>query len=99
MFSISSSQDNSQYGGGLAHSGVHRLKILVATMLHFHSENTTATCPDNEATNAMFCEGKRHLPLFRIQEKTIKQTFFKQWFERFSILLSIYLFAMFLKHA
>lgn len=42
-FSISSSQDNSQYGGGLAHSGVHRLKILLAKRLHFRTRNTTET--------------------------------------------------------
>lgn len=43
MFSISSSQDNSQYGGGLTHSGVHRLKILLAKRLRSHTESTIET--------------------------------------------------------
>lgn len=73
-----SSQDNSQYGGGLAHSGVHRLKILLAKRLHSHAEKTTAAYTDGDASAAMFSEGNLLLPpspdfLIISNEKTIKQ--------------------------
>jgi len=37
------SQDNSQYGGGLAHSGGQRLNILLAKRLHARALDTTGT--------------------------------------------------------